>query len=312
MTTHTSGQLKVIGLALSNRCCNECIFCGVVRESVPVLSADQIASRLEECRRRGYTGIDISAKEFTLRPDALEILHRARGLGFEMIHLVTNGHVFASPARAARFLDSGITHLTLSLHSDSSGTEALITRNPTSFKHKVAAIANVLRHIDERRSGLLFSINTVITPLTAARLDRVMDFVANRGVRKHNLFFPRILGHMSRAFERTVPRFSEFSASLSRGLDQGIARGGDYSVLDVPPCILAKHVRSVCPRPSAEDLFNIPGGAPGSETRADARHGKVKGPPCRSCPLSQGCEGVFAGYVRRRGWLEFAPPAKDE
>ncbi|OGR90681.1 MAG: hypothetical protein A2V88_10530 [Elusimicrobia bacterium RBG_16_66_12] len=308
MTPRDPGRLKIVGLSLSNRCTNECIFCGDVRMNVPVLNAGQIATKLEGYRRSGYNGIDISSKEFTLRPDALEILRHARGLGFDMIHLVTNGHVFARSKRAAEFLDAGITDLTLSLHSDSSETESLITGNPSSFSRKLASIESVLRYVAERKSGLVFSVNTVMTPLTASRLDRVMDFVASRGVRRHNLFFPRIQGHMLDAFERTVPRFSEVSGPLSKGLDQVDARGVACSVLDVPPCVIAKHARRVCARLSQEDLFNISGGDAGSERRRDAGWGKVKGEPCRACPLAEKCEGVPAAYAERRGWLEFVPP----
>lgn len=306
MSGAPSPPKKVIGLALSDFCCNRCMFCGDVRDSVPRLSADEIAVKLAEYRRRGYDGIDISSKEFSLRPDAARILRHAAGLGFKMIHLVTNGHVFADAGKAARLLDCGVTHLTLSLHSDQARTEARITGNRASFERKLAALSNILDYAANVNPDLVFSVNTVMTPLTVRRLDRVMVFVADKAVVRHNLFFPRIQGHMEKAFDETVPRYDELSAPLSRGLDAVVPRGVNCSVLDVPPCVVPRHARMVCSRLSQEDLFNGSGGEAGSEkSNGPASGGKIKGPACLQCPLRPGCEGVFKSYVERRGWAEF-------
>lgn len=300
--------VKIVDMSLSNRCGNECVFCGDVRGELPIASTEQAARMLDEARRRGCDGLELSSKEFTLRPDAVELVRRARALGFRLIHLVTNGQAFAKDGKAAEFLDAGVNKLTISLHSDSAETEAAITGSRDGFKRKVAAVRNVLGCLEKRKGGCRFSINTVMTPMTAPRLDRVMDFVAGLGVERHNLFFPRIHPHMSRSFDAVVPRFSDLSAPLERGLDRGLARGGTYSVVDVPPCVLPKHAQSVCPRLKKDVLRGLdpvpPGAAP-----FDARREKVKGEPCRACPASSECEGVFGGYVERRGWSEFSPTA---
>ncbi|OGR47817.1 MAG: hypothetical protein A2X40_04015 [Elusimicrobia bacterium GWC2_65_9] len=299
--------VKVLDLSLSNRCCNQCIFCGDVLGDLPVLTTRQIMRKLDESRHQGYDGLEISSKEFTLRADAVKIFQHARGLGFHMIHLVTNGQVFANDGKAALFLDSGINKLTISLHSDSSEAEAAITRNPASFKNKVAAIANVLRLMEEKKAACQFSINTVMTPLTAARLDHIMDFVADQGVQRHNLYFPRIQGYMSDAFDLIVPHFADIADPLSKGLDRGRTRGINHSVIDVPPCVLPRHARAVCPRLN-KDVFQASNEGSERNIYCDVRREKMKGEPCRVCPWSDGCEGVFRGYVERRGWREFMPP----
>jgi MoaA/NifB/PqqE/SkfB family radical SAM enzyme len=300
------GESKVIDLSLSNRCSNRCVFCGDVRGELPDLTTQQILRKLDESRRQGYDGLDISSKEFTLRGDAPAIIRHARDLGFRMIHLVTNGHLFSNRDKAALYLDSGVNKLTISLHGDSPETEEAVTRNPASFKNKVAAVANVLSLLQEKKAACVFSINTVMTALTAARLDRVMGFVAGLGVRRHNLYFPRIGEFMSDDFDAIVPRFSDVAGPLARGLDAGLSKGVVYSVVDVPPCVVPAHARAVCPR-LRKDVFRGSDGGAEKTSRYEPRREKMKGEPCGACAASDACEGVFSRYVERRGWKEFSP-----
>ena len=300
------GETKVVNLCISNRCGHRCIFCGDVRGKLTEPTGAQVKRRLDELRRRGYDGVDLSSKEFTLRKDALEIVKHARARGYRMIHLVTNGRAFADARTAALFLDNGVNKLTISLHSDRAETEQTITGDPAGLRDKVAAIGNVLRHLEAAKNPCLFSVNTVMTPLTAPRLDRVMAFVAGLGVRRHNLFFPKIQGHFKQAFDRLVPRFRDIAAPLTRGLDRGLAKGLVYSILDVPPCVVPKHAWAVCPR-MKENVLETTAPKAARTRRVDVRETKAKGDPCRRCSASSSCEGVFRAYIDRRGWEEFVP-----
>lgn len=300
------GETKVLDLSLSDRCTNRCLFCGDVRGKIAEPSTEQVERRLKDARREGYDGLELSSKEFTLRSDALVLVRRARELGFRMVHLVTNGQSLADPAAAARVLDAGVNKLTISLHSDRPELEAAVTLNPAGFDKKVAAIANVLSLLPRREAVCVFSVNTVMTPKTAPFLDRIMGFVAGLGVRRHNVYFPRVGGFMADDFDRAVPRFSELAAPLSRGLEKSRAAGVVCSVVDVPPCVVPEHAHAVCPR-LAKDVYRGKAGAAPRTAAFDARREKVKGSPCGTCAAADACEGVYSAYVERRGWSEFTP-----
>lgn len=298
---------RVVDLSLCNRCLNQCIFCGSVRQEIPQPSTEQVRLLLDQYRAQGYDGVEFSSKEFALRSDAAELIRYARGAGFCMIHLVSSGLVFKSPEKTRRLLGAGVNKLTISLHSRREDQEARITGNPGAFQGKLKGIRNVQRYLAEAGGGaFVFSINSVLTPFTLPDMDQIMVFVADLGVRRHNIFFPRIHAHMMDAFDEIVPRYADVTSPLQRGLSALAGRDVLVALVDIPLCVLPPDARKTCARLAKQVYSSGPDqGAP--DTAFDVRDEKVKGPPCRACSRAQGCEGVFEKYAARRGWKEFKP-----
>ena len=300
--------LRVMDLCISNNCQNKCLFCSFVRGGIENPTADQVRRRLQEYREQGYGGIEFSSKEFLLRGDAVEILEHARDLGFPMIHVVTNGLALSDEKFLDRVLGSGVNKLTISLHSHKPDIEERITGRPGGFEKKVRAIENVISRLSTSAPGNnpVFSVNTVITPLTAQQLDQVIHFIGSLGVKRHNVFFPRIHPHMMENFEETVPRFAEITAPLQRGIAESRTRHAAVSVIDVPLCVLPRNADFIFRR-IRKDILTTRDRPDLEQVSYDVVKEKVKGPPCRSCAMAASCEGVFERYVERRGWDEFRP-----
>lgn len=295
---------RVIDACLSNRCGNRCLFCGSVNQHIPELDTEQVVKLIAGYVASGYETIELSSKEFTLRADAPVLISAMRDAGLKIIHLVSNGQQFGDYDFMARILDSGVNKLTLSLHSDNPEDEARITTRKSSFGRKLKGIENVLEYLREERE-MPFSINTVLTGFTARRIDGIIAFVSSLGVKRHNVFFPKIHEHMLDMFDCLVPGFSTLREPLNRGMEVARATGTNLSIVDVPSCVYSDDARTVFRR-IKKDIFTLTESGAGN-VFYDARNEKVKGGRCEECVFFDSCEGVFKRYVDRMGWEEFTP-----
>jgi hypothetical protein len=108
-----------------------------------------------------------------------------------------------------------------------------------------------------------------------------------------NVVEPR--GTADELFAETVPRYSEVMRHADEsGLDFG-APG--QSLSRVPACAGGVEWVQEQWHVAHRDGVNV----------YDPVDGKVKGPPCTSCAIADGCPGIWERYVRGYGWDECIP-----
>ena len=150
-----------------------------------------------------------------LHPQLVDAIRLARDLGYRSINLTTQrAHCCAIAAFAERLLDSGITHLLISLHGATAEVHDAATDAPGSFEQTVAGIDNVMAlrpaHVDTGMNVTIVRANVDhLMPLTALAIAK--------GFSKINFQFTTPFG---RAYEDVVPPLEEAARAVMQVIDR--------------------------------------------------------------------------------------------
>src|SRR6185295_5958348 len=98
--------------------------------------------------------------EPTLHPRLVDAIHLARDLGYRSINVTTNGRTLRDAAFAKQLVDSGMTHLLISVHGASAEVHDEATDAPGSFEQTMAGVDNVMTL---RPAHLPVGLNVTIT-----------------------------------------------------------------------------------------------------------------------------------------------------
>ena len=225
-----AGTAKVI-INLTYRCNNHCAFCAVgnrVQEDQPF---EYVVQVLEEYAGKGVRLLDLDGGEPTLYPQLLEVIARARELGYSTINVTTNGRRLSYPDFARKLLQSGISSLLVSVHGPDAATHDEITGAPGSFGETLAGLHNIRRMAPE---SLDWGVNTTLSTHNYQRLDEFVELMHGAGVRKVNIQF---LTPFGRAAAVLVPPPEEAAARVRLALE----RWRDdirFQVINLPFCYL--------------------------------------------------------------------------
>lgn len=224
-------QSKLI-VNLSYRCNNECVFCSVGdRERVDGRLTDQLAA-LERAASQGVRLLDLDGGEPTLYPALLQVVDRARDLGFERITVTTNGRMLGYQGLAGRLARRGV-ELLVSLHGASRSTHEPLTRAPGSFAETVEGI---------RRAREVFGrlgVNTTVVADNLADLPAIGDLLVSLGVDTWNVQLVTPFGHAI-ARPDLAPDWDDAVEAL-RSLRDRFAERLTLQIVGQPLCGLGEH-----------------------------------------------------------------------
>ena len=266
-----------VDLKLGFACNNRCRFCvqGDKRSRYRNLTTAEAMERLERARSQADEVV-LTGGEVTIRRDLVQLVARAKDLGFQTINIQTNG-----------------------------GMHDYLTRAVGSFDQTVAGIRNLVP------LGVPVITNTVITRSNFRHLPEIADLLISLGVTQYQFAFVHALGTAARYFSSIVPRMALVGPFVRRGLQLGRQAGILAQTEAIPPCILPGHEEHmaewILPDATIFDAEMV------LDSYRDYRlaEGKAKGPDCSRCAWNPWCEGVWREYVDRYGWAEFAIPHFD-
>jgi MoaA/NifB/PqqE/SkfB family radical SAM enzyme len=198
---------------ITYKCANRCVFCATGDRVSAALGWDKIEGILRQHRAEGTDQLDIDGGEPTLHPRLTDAIGLAREIGYRSINVTTNGRLLQDQAVTARLLDSGITHLLISLHGATAAVHDAATDAPGSFEQTVAGIDNVMAlrpaHVDTGMNVTIVRCNVDhLMPLTA--------LAVAKGFPKINFQFTTPFG---RAYEDVVPPLDEAARAVMEVID---------------------------------------------------------------------------------------------
>jgi MoaA/NifB/PqqE/SkfB family radical SAM enzyme len=287
-------------------CNNRCRFCvqGMKRERFKRRDLEEIFTILE--KNRGRDGVVFTGGEPTLHPGILDMVRKARELGYRSIQIQTNGRMFSYQKFCRDVIEAGATEVSPALHGHLAALHDNLTTVPGSFEQTVSGVRNL------KGMGVLLVTNTVITRSNFRHLPEIAQLLVSLGVDQYQLAFVHPVGSAGsdRNFASVVPRFELLEPFLKRALDVGIREGRVVMTEAVPYCFMegyeqyiGEHIMPLTKIFDAEGVI---------DDYRDYRlaEGKVKGPPCENCGFADDCEGPWREYPERFGWSEFRPRKK--
>lgn len=192
------------------RVCNQrCLFChDRDAQNGTFIDWKTVCRRLDEGRAQGLRRIVLSGGEPSVHPRYLDIVARARAVGYEHIQTITNGRRFCYPGFLEKAVASGLDEVTFSLHGNTPALHDRLTQVPGSFVQAVSALRRALV-----TPGLIVSVDVVITALNLPVLREHLDFCMSLGVREFDLL---ALVPFSDAWRRRNELFCDFADPASR------------------------------------------------------------------------------------------------
>lgn len=207
-------QARKLIMNITYKCANRCVFCATGDRVNASLSWDKIDSILRQHRDEGTDQLDIDGGEPTLHPRLIDAIQLAREIGYRSINITSNGRLLRDPALAEKLLNSGITHLLISLHGATAEVHEAATDAPESFEQTIAGIDNVMTlrpaHVDTGMNVTIVRGNVDhLMPLTALAIAK--------GFAKVNFQFTTPFG---RAYEDVVPPLEDAARAVMQVIDR--------------------------------------------------------------------------------------------
>jgi MoaA/NifB/PqqE/SkfB family radical SAM enzyme len=214
--------------------------------------------------------------------------------------MITNGSKIADPAVARRFVEAGLLHYHISIHSCREEVEDFLTGVKGSFALAMKALENLGALDEERRAagqeGVTVNINTVINAFNCDHLDENVRYFTSRFPFLRHFVWNNLDPSMGRAETNrdTAHRLRDFEVSLSKAMRFLAQAGRTFRVERVPLCFMLEFAHA-----STETRKIIKGeerivhflDEKGTIRQTDFRHPKAEA--CRHCTLNDICGGLF-------------------
>ncbi len=170
----------ILSYFVTFRCNLHCSYCDYVTNrfasSFPEVKTEKAIEILRICRK-GIPSVAFSGGEPLVREDIVEIVQEARKLGYRPISLFTNGLELHRKEELLKDLD----YLQISMDSVDEDTQDDLRQR----EGLGARLKDIVRHYArlQREVGFRMNINCVLTPKNVSRVQELMEFALDAGVR---------------------------------------------------------------------------------------------------------------------------------
>lgn len=291
------------------RGCNQyCRFCSNPATGY-MLDLPTAMRQVDDFAERGYYGVILTGGEPSLSDIIPEISAYATKQGLH-VRMITNGSRLAQEGTAQTYVDSGLRHFHVSIHTARRDLEDFLTGVRGSFDLAMLA----LEHLGE--AGATVNINTVINKFNADHLDETVKALTGRFPFISHFVWNNLDPSMGRAETNrdTAPRLGDFELSLARAMRFLHRSDRTFRVERVPLCYMTEFAHC-----STETRKIIKGEErivhflddKGTVRQTDFTHPKAE--VCKRCSLDSICGGLFElGEHYDLGELAPVFVAKDE
>jgi MoaA/NifB/PqqE/SkfB family radical SAM enzyme len=180
-----AAQQKRHWVRITRACNNNCLFC-LDRENQngSIFSMAEIVLDLKRGLSEGIRRVVISGGDPTVHPELVEIIRKAKALGYQHVQIITNGRMLAYKKFAADLKKAGLDEVTLSLHSHLEKDFEELTGVRGSYKQALQGLFNA------QKQGFIVSVDIVINKINYKKLRETLQFFIKLGVGEFDLLYP--------------------------------------------------------------------------------------------------------------------------
>lgn len=147
-----------LDLNIGTRCNIKCKFCYYLdRLGEPFEDFERMVNRLKIYKKNGINKLHITGGEPTLYKHFIDLVKKAKELGFINIGIITNGILLKKKSFVNECKDAGVDHFIISIH----GHNAEIHDEMTQIKGSYDSILKGIENLKDL--GIPFNINFVVT-----------------------------------------------------------------------------------------------------------------------------------------------------
>lgn len=267
-------------------CNNHCTFCAVGTRTQVDGHPTRQREILDKYRRHGVRLVDFDGGEPTLNPELVPLIRHAKRVGYERIHVTTNGRLCAYEDFARKLVQSGVSSIAFSVHGPDLASHAREVGVAEAFQQTTDGIRHCVTHAPE---GVDLGMNVTLTKTNFRKLPGLAQLAWDLGLRWLNIQF---LTPFGRATKRHAPDTAEAAEVTAAVIDEWADRM-KIQVINLPWCFLPKHEAHVSGDASKlarhmvfvnNETVNL------ADYLAERR---VRKPVCETCPHSCFCGGFY-------------------
>jgi MoaA/NifB/PqqE/SkfB family radical SAM enzyme len=281
-----SGGPKKVVMNVTYVCNNHCTFCATGTRTQIHGHPPRQHEFLERYRAEGVTMVDFDGGEPTLNPELIPLIRRARALGYERIHVTTNGRLCFYEDFARKLVRSGLTTLAFSVHGPDARTHAQQVGVAEAFEQTTGGIANSVRHAPP---GVELGMNVTLTKGNYRTLDDLAELALSLGLRWMNIQF---LTPFGRATSSVAPDTQDAADVARRTIDRYASRM-KLQIINLPFCFMPGYERFMMGDLGKLERHMI---FVNNETVNLARYlaeRRTRKPQCDPCPHRVFCGGFY-------------------
>jgi len=275
-------------LQLVRHCNQYCRFCSNPASGW-MLDLETANRAVDDFADRDYFGVILTGGEPSLSPIVADVTRHAVARGLH-VRMITNGSKLAQPGLAASYVEAGLRHFHVSIHSCREDLEDFLTGVRGSFALAMQALEQL------GAAGATVNVNTVINKLNADHLDENVRYFVGRFPFIRHFVWNNLDPSMGRAETNrdTAHRLADFELSLARAMRLLHKGGRTFRVERVPLCYMTEFAHC-----STETRKIVKGeerivhflDEKGTVRQTDFRH--AKSDACKACTLDSICGGLF-------------------
>jgi len=290
-------------------CNNNCLMCSVKGkdEFFPDRSYHDLVGELKRGREEGFSLVEFTGGEVTIRRDVVNLVSAAKKLGYQKIALSTNGRLFSYDKFCQQIIDAGLNKVTFSLLGADKKTHEALTRTPGSFDEIITGIKNVQSFPD-----IHLNISSVVSRLNYKPIKKFGYFVQSLGV-KHWYLLDLIPDNNAKKFYNVlVVRLLELSRELNN-LNELAPEFNEFGFFDFPFCLFSSAMRkrqNIClvnAKARIETSQQVGYASKRIEIDEEGKYNDVYRQNvdiCRRCQYDKECGGIWRNYLERYGDAE--------
>jgi molybdenum cofactor biosynthesis enzyme MoaA len=283
-------------------CNNNCMFCAQAHmKKFGNRNSADIRKDLVDARKTGCDGVVFTGGEPTIRDDIAELVAFARSKGYKTIQIQTNGRALSYLPLCKKLIDAGANEFCLALHGDTAKLHDSLTESLGSFAQTTNAIRNLVS------LGARVMTNTVVVKRNHMRLPQIARALVKLRVMQFQFAFVHAVGAAKENREKIMPRMSDASPYVKKGLQTGIDAKVNAMVEAMPPCVLAGYEKYCSELHIPDTEIRGINQFDKDYTATRKEFGKVKFRQCRKCRYYRTCEGPWKEYPEIYGDKEFIP-----
>jgi len=230
----------VLTIEVGLSCNNHCAFCfqlalRKMSACKPDLDTEEVKRRIKAAKDEGFAEVNFTGGEPTIRKDIFELVKFAREQRFSKVTITTNGRMLAYRGFLKKLVESGLTGLSVSLHSCRKDVQDALTGVRGSFEQTVAGL-EVASSFGAK--WLDISTITLIVPQNLDHLGDTLALAEEMGVLLHICQPFAVSPHNIMVARQYLLDMETIVQALKEAAKKGLTRGGRIKPYNIPPCLL--------------------------------------------------------------------------
>jgi len=281
----SQGPQKLI-MNVTYVCNNHCTFCAVGTRTQIHGHPQRQREHLDKYRRLGVRMVDFDGGEPTLNPELIPLIRYARAIGFERVHVTSNGRLCYYPDYARSLVGSGLSTLLFSVHGPDAQTHAQQVGVAEAFDQTIGGIRNCVAAAPR---GVELGMNITLTKGNVDKLGAVVQLAWDLGLRWFNVQF---LTPFGRATKYVAPDTAH-AAQRAREVIDGWSGRMKIQLINLPFCFLPGYETYMTGDLQKLERHMVFVNNESVNLAGYLAERRVRKPVCEPCPHAVFCGGFY-------------------